>query len=165
MKTSICFFWFTQFSILFLFICGAVWVTGCTVPGSSIEVKQAPEASLNRYKIVAVDVTTKDADFNPNQVDFMTKCIVEQLRESARFVKVYDINSSTEHDADLKLSVFVEFVLLYNVKSIESSVTLTDTADGKARATALVNAHSESALLGGQMTNAIAKLIETRIIE
>jgi hypothetical protein len=44
------------------------------------------------------------------------------------------------------------------VQSIEASVALTDLRDGNTLATALVNAHSEWALFGGHMTNAIAKL-------
>jgi len=142
----------------FLFICGLGCVGGCTVPGSSIQVKQAPVASLAQYKVVAVDITTKDLDFSPKQVELLTGSIVDGLRKSARFDKVYSSPKSDERDADLKLSVLVEFVLLYNVKSIEGSVVLTDTGDGKALASAQVNAHSEAALFGGQMTNAISKL-------
>jgi hypothetical protein len=147
-----------RLAILVLCICGTALIAGCTAPGSSIEVKEAPAGSLNPYKIVAVEATTGDADFDSNQVNFLTISIIDRLRESGRFDKVYDSTSSTEHDANLKLSVLVEFVLVYNVKSIESSVALTDITDGKTLAAALVNAHSESAFLGGKMTNAIAKL-------
>lgn len=159
MKANTRFFHLSQFSILFLFICGIVCLTGCTTPGSSIEVKQAPAESLVRHKVVAVDVANRDGDFGPDDVSFLSKSLVNDLRKSGRFDKVYDATtSSTEHDADLRLSVLVEFVLLYNVKSIESSVTLTDTTSGKTLATAAVNSHSEAAFLGGHMTNAIAQL-------
>ncbi|HUE35925.1 MAG TPA: hypothetical protein VMO20_00940 [Candidatus Acidoferrum sp.] len=151
---------FTRFSILVLFACGFVWLTGCTTPGSSIEVKQAPVVSLARYKIVAVDVVSRDADFSPGYVVLLSNALVDDLRKSGRFDKVYDSSFTSERDADLKLSVLVELVLVYNVKSIESSVTLTDIANGKTLAKAVVDAHSESAFLGGQMTNAITKLNE-----
>lgn len=151
-------FRFTQFAILFLFICGVVWVTGCTTPGGSIEVKQPPVERLARYKTVVVDVANKDADFSPNDVALLSNSLVNDLRESGKFDKVYDSDSSSKQDADLKVSVLVQFVLLYNVKSIESSVTLTDTADGKSLAKATIDAHSESAFQGGHMTNAIAQL-------
>ena len=133
-------------------------MTGCTAPGGNIEVKQAPAESLARYKIIAVDVTNRDGDFSPEDVGFLSNALVDDLRKSGRFEKVYDSTSSKEHDADLKLSVLIKFVLLYNVKHIESSVTLTDAASGKILAAADVNAYSESAFQGGQMENAIAQL-------
>jgi hypothetical protein len=152
---------FIQFSALILFICGLVCTGGCTTPGSSIEVKQTPAQSLSRYKIVAVEVTNKDPDFDTNDVDQLTGSILDGLRKSARFDKVYASATSDEHDADLKLSVAVQFVIAANmnkVQSIETSVALTDLGDGKTLATALVNSHSEWSLFGGRMTNAIAKL-------
>ena len=157
MKTSVCLFHFIRFPILVLF-CGLVWITGCTTPGSSIEVKQTPAESLVRYKIVAVDVANRDADFSRGCVILLSNYLVDDLRKSGRFEKVYESPYTSESDADLKLSVLVELAVFTNVKSIESSVRLTDTASGKTVATALVNAHSESAFLGGQITNAIAKL-------
>ncbi len=157
------FFRFVRFPILFLFICGAACLTGCTTPGSSIEVKQAPTENLKRYQTVVVDVANRDADFTTNDVIFLGDSLVNDLRKSGRFDKVYDSATPTEHPADLKLSVLVDFVVLYNVKSIESSVTLTDTANGKMFATAQINSHSESAFLGGHMTNAITQL-SSRIV-
>ena len=139
-------------------------MTGCTTPGSNIEVKQAPAESLARYKILAVDVITRDPDFSPGYVVLLSNALVDDLRKSGRFDKVYDSPYTSEHDADLKLSLLVELSVFDNVKSIESSVTLKDTADGKTIATALVNAHSESAFLGGQMTNAINQLSD-RIVD
>jgi hypothetical protein len=160
MYTYTNFIHFNRFLILVLFTCGFVSITGCTTPGSSIEVKQAPAESLARYKTVAIDVASRDADFNPAYVVLLSNALVDDLSKSGSFQKVYDSASTSERDADLKLSVLVEFTLFYNVKSIESSVTLTETADGKTLAMALVNANSESALRGGKMTNAIAKLSE-----
>jgi hypothetical protein len=164
MKANTSFFHFFRFPILFLFICGVVGITGCTTPGSSIEVKQAPAESLARYKILAVDVTSKDPDFSPGYVVLLSNSLVDDLRKSGRFEKVYDAPYTSERDANLKLSVLVEFSVFDNVKSIESSVTLTDAAGGKTIATALINAHSESAFLGGQMTNAINQLSD-RIVD
>jgi len=150
-----------QLSALILFVCGLLCISGCTTPGSSIQVKQTPAQSLSGYKIVAVEVTNMDLDFDTNEVDRLTGSIVDGLRKSGRFDKVYDSATSDEHDADLKLSIVVQFVLAANmnkVQSIETSVALTDLGDGKTLATALVNSHSEWALFGGHMTNAIAKL-------
>ena len=111
---------------------------------------------------MAVEVTNKDLDFDTNEVDQLTSSILGGLRKSGRFDKVYAYSQSDEHDADLKLSVLVEFVvglnMKNNVQSIETSVALTDIGDGKTLATALVNSHSEWALFGNHMTNAIAKL-------
>jgi hypothetical protein len=150
-----------QFSALILFVCGLVCTCGCTTPGSSIEVKQTSAQSLSIYKSVAVEVTNKDLDFSTNEVDQLTSSILGGLRKSGRFDKVYDSTTPDEHNADLKLSVVVQFVLAVNmnkVQSIETSVALTDLRDRKTLATALVNSHSEWALFGGHMTNAIAKL-------
>ena len=123
--------------------------------------KQSPAQSLSRYRIVALEVANKDLDFSTNEVDQLTGSILDGLRKSGRFDKVYDSATSDEHDADLKLSVLVEFVIgpnTHSVQSIESSVALRDPGDGKTLATALVNSHSEWALFGGHMANAIAKL-------
>lgn len=150
-----------RFAALILFVCGLVCAGGCTTAGSSIEVKQAPAGSLSGHKIIVVEVTTRDLDFSPEQVGQLTSSIVDSLRKSGRYDKVYASPTSDEHDADLKLSVLVEFVIgpnMHSVQSIESSVALTDPGDGKTLGTALVNAHSEWALFGGKMTNAIAKL-------
>ena len=133
-------------------------MAGCATPGSSIEVKQAPAASLAQYKTVEIEVTNRDDDFSSYDGLQLDQFLADDLRKSGRFEQIsYYNDSSTEH-ADLKLSVLVEFVLLYNSKSIESSVTLTDTATGKTMAQALIDAHSESAFMGGHMTNAIAQL-------
>jgi hypothetical protein len=159
MKTHPCFFHFVRFSIWFLFLGGLVGVTGCTTPGSTMEVKQTLLKSPGRYKIVAIDVTSRDADFGPGYVALLDNSLINDLRNSGKFERVYDTSLSSERDADLKLSVLVEFTLFYNVKHIEGSVTLTDAAGGKTLATASINAHSEFNLfMGGQMTNAIAKL-------
>ena len=151
-----------QFSALILFICGLVYAGGCTTPpGSNIDVKQSLIGGLSSHKIVAVDVTTKDLDFTPEQVRQLTGAIVDGLRKSARFDKIYDSATTNEHDADLKLSVRVEFVMgpnRYRVQSIESSLTLIDPSDDKTLAMVLVNSHSEWRLFGGHMTNAIAQL-------
>jgi hypothetical protein len=150
-----------QLSVFVLFICGLVCAGGCTTPGSSIEVKQTPAHTLSRYKTLAVEITNKDPDFGTNEVDQLTGSILGGLRKSGRFDKVYDGTTPDEHNAGLKLSVVVQLVLAANmnkVQSIEASVALTDLRDGKTLATALVNAHSEWALFGGHMTNAIAKL-------
>ncbi len=150
-----------QFPALVLFICGLVCTGGCTTLGSSIEVKQTPAQSLFRYKSVAVEVANRDLDFSTNEVDQLTSSILDGLRKSGRFDKVYESATSDKHDADLKLFVLVEFVMgpnTHGVQSIETSVTLTNLGNGKTLATALVNSHSEWALFGGHMTNAIAKL-------
>lgn len=150
-----------QSSILIVIICGLVCAAGCTTPGSGIEVKQTSVKPLSGYKIVAVEVTNKDLDFGTNEVDQLTGSILDDLRRSGRFNKVYDSTTSDEHDADLKLSVVVQFVLAANmnkVQSIETFVALTDLGNGKMLASANVNSHSEWAFLGGHMTNAIAKL-------
>ena len=150
-----------QFTGLLLFMCGLICAGGCTTAGSSIEVKQAPAGSLSGHKIVAVEVSTRDLDFSPKQVDLLTDSIVDGLRKSARFDNVYDSATSDEHDADLKLSVVVQFVVgpnTHHVQSIESSVALMDPGDGKTLASALVNSHTEWALFGGKMTNAITRL-------
>jgi len=159
MKAGIPSFDLFQFAGLLLFICGLICTGGCsTPPGGTIEAKQAPIGGLPRHKIVAVEVTTRDADFTSNQVELLANSIVDGLRKVNQFDRVYDSATANEHDADLKLSVLVELVLLYNVKSIESSVKLTDLGDGKTLAAANVNSHSESAFFGGHMTNAIAQL-------
>lgn len=163
MKTGTRFFQPIRCTGLLLFICWLACAGGCTTPpGSSIEVKQALVGGLSGHKIVAVDVTTRDADFSPKQVGQLTSAIVDGLRKSDRFDEVYDSATAKEHDADLKLSVLVVFVMgpnLHGVQSIESTVALTDPADGKTLASASVNAHSEWAFWGGgHMTNAIAQL-------
>jgi hypothetical protein len=161
MKTSIPSFNLVPFSVLILFICGLVCTGGCTSAGTSMEVKQTPATNLSRYKIVAVEVTTKDLDFDTNQIDQLTGSILDGLHKSARFDKVYASSSSDEHDADLKLSVVVQFVLgpnMNKVQSIETSVALTDTGDGKTLASALVNSHTEWSLFGGNMNKAITML-------
>lgn len=155
------FFHLIQFSALLLFICGLICTSGCTTAGTSIEVKQTPAISLSRYKIVAVEVTTKDLDFDSKEVDQLTGSILDGLRKSARFDKVYASATSDEYDADLKLSVVVQFVVgpnMHSVQSIETSVALIDPGDGKTLAAALVNSHTEWALFGGNMTKAIARL-------
>jgi len=162
MKTGAHFSHLTRFSVLLLYICGLVCAGGCTAPpGSSIEVKQAPVGGVSKHKIVSVEVTTRDTDFSPKQVDLLTDSIADGLRKSARFDKIYVGTTSNEHEADLKLSVVVQFVIgpnTHKVQSIESSVVLTDPSDGKTLASANVNAHSGWALFGGHMTNAIAQL-------
>jgi hypothetical protein len=161
MKTSNRFCNLFQLSAFILFICGLVCSGGCTTAGSSIEVKQTPAQSLSRYKIVAVEVNNKDPDFDTNEADQLTGSILDGLRKSGRFDKVYTSATSDEHDADLKLSVVVQFVIAANMKkvqSIETSVALTDLGDGKTLAAALISSHSEWSLFGGKMTNAIAKL-------
>jgi hypothetical protein len=151
-----------QFSALILFVCGLlVCAGGCTTPGSSIEVKQTPAQDLSKYKSIAVEVTNKDPDFDANEVDHLTDSILDGLRKSARFDKVYANSSPNEHNTDLKLSVAVQFVVAANmnkVQSIETSVAFIDTGDGKTLASASVNSHTEWALFGGHMTNAIVKL-------
>ena len=161
MKTSNCSCNLFQLSSFILSICGLLCVGGCTTPESSIEVKQTPAKTLSGYKIVAVEVTNKDLDFDSNEVDQLTGSILDGLSKSSRFDKVYACSSSDEHDADLKLSVTVQFVITANmnkVQSLETSVALIDTGNGKTLAAALVNSHSEWAFFGGHMTNAIAKL-------
>ena len=148
----------TRFFILFLFLCGVAGLTGCMTPGSSIEVKQVPAESLAKYKTITIDVANRDADFTTNDVIFLNDSLVNDFRKSGRFEKVYDNSSPNEHDADLKLSVSVDLVMLYNVKNIESTAVLTDIANGKSLATAQIDSHSESAFLGGHMTNAITQL-------
>ena len=161
MKASTRSFNLIQFFALILFICGLVCAGGCTSAGTNIDVKQTPAISLPRYKIVAVEVTTKDPDFDSKEIGQLTGSILDGLRKSARFDKVYASSSSDKYDADLKLSVAVQFVVGANmnkVQSIETSVTLIDPADGKTLASALINSHTEWRLLGGNMTKAITRL-------
>lgn len=158
MQANTCSFHLFRLPILSFFLGGLVLLTGCTTPGSSIEVKRAPAGNLARYKIVAIDVASRDDDFGRGYVILLSNALVDDLRKSGRFDKVYDGPSTSESDADLKLSVLVELAVFTNVKSIDSSVTLTDAASGRTLAAAHVNAHSESAFFGGQMTNAINKL-------
>lgn len=162
--------WSEQFQcvILLLLLGGVICLGGCsTPPGGSVQWIQAPGGTLSQYKSIAVVVNTKDADFSPNDVSQLKSFIIEDLRKSARYEKVYDGLFTSEHDVDLRLSVLVEFAVgpnTHKVQSIESRVTLIDIGDGKTVATALINGHSEWALFGGHMTNAMMKLSE-QIIE
>jgi hypothetical protein len=74
--------------------------------GSGINIIQAPSVSLNKYKIVAVEVSD---DFNTgNPVSANTQLagfIAAGLHQSGKFDKVYSTAFTVEHDADLRLSV------------------------------------------------------------
>jgi len=150
-----------QLCTISFFIFGFICAGGCTAPGSSIEVQQTPAASLFKYKIISVEVTTKDLDFDEMEIDQLTGSILSGLRKSARFDKVYAASFSDENDADLKLSVVIRFVEAVNYKSaqsIESSMVLVDSGNGETLARAFVNSDSGRGLFGGKMTNAIVTL-------
>lgn len=157
-----------NYATLLIIVGVVISLCGCTTPaGGSIQVIQAPGGNLSQHKSIAVAVDTKDADFSPKDVSRLKGFIIEGLRKSARYEKVYADLSPAEQDVVLNLSVHVEFVVgpnTHKVQSIESRVTLTKQSDGKTIGTALVKAHSEWALFGGHMTNAMAKLSE-QIVE
>jgi len=161
LKTNTRFSQLIQFSIWLLFICGLACTDGCTSARTSIEVKQTPAISPSKYKVIAVEVTTKDLDFDSTETDQLTGSIVDGLRKSAKFENVYAISSSSEHDADLKLSVVIQFTVGANInrtQNVETSVTLTDTGDGKTVADATVNASTGWNFFGVNMSKAIIKL-------
>ena len=67
-----------------------VSLNGCTTPpGGSIQVIQAPGKILSQHKSIAVAVATKDADFRPEDVARLKGFIIEDLRKSERYEKVY----------------------------------------------------------------------------
>jgi hypothetical protein len=147
-------------------------ITGCASSGSGIEVQQSPVMGLNRYKIVAVDVSTQDPDFESTKIEQLTGSILTRLRNSGKFYKVYATSFTIQHDADLRLSVVVQFVVngerhsaIYVNKpsSVDASVALIEASNGKALASAIVHSHTGSALVPGisqapTMSDAIEKL-------
>jgi hypothetical protein len=150
-----------KFSALVSFICGLICASGCTSASTSIEVKQAPATSPFKHKTIVVEVTTKDLDFDSKEIDQLTGSIVDGLRKSAKFENVYVISSSGGHDADLKLSVLIQFTVGANInrtENVETSVTLTDTGDGKTIADATVNYSTGWNFFGVNMSKAIVRL-------
>jgi len=161
MKAHAKFLHLIKFSALLSLICGLIGASGCTSASTSIEAKQTQSISRSRYKIIAVEVTTKDLDFDSKKIDQLTGSIVDGLRKSAKFDNVYVISSSGEHDADLKLSVVIQFTVGANInrtQNVETSVTLTDTGDGKTIADATVNSSPGWNFFGVNMSKAIVRL-------
>ncbi len=147
-----------QFSAVCLFVCGLLCTSGCTTAGTSIEVKQTPAINFSQNQTVMVIVKTRDADFNPKQVEQLADAIIDGLRKSAKFDKVYGITSVVEPFTNLKLSVVVQFVVVQNVWSIETTVSLIDLRDGMTLGKANINSHTEWAFFGGNVSNAIDRL-------
>jgi hypothetical protein len=161
MKAHAKFLHLIKFSALLSFVCGLIVASGCTSASTSIEAKQTQSISLSRYKIIAVEVTTKDLDFDSKKIDQLTGSIIDGLRKSAKFDNVYAISPSGEHDADLKLSVVIQFTVRANInrtQNVETTVTLTDTSDGKTIADATVNSSTGWNFFGVNMSKAIVRL-------
>jgi hypothetical protein len=151
----------TRFLLLIQCLALLALVGGCASAGTNVEVKQPPAFNLSKYKIIAVEVTTKDPDFDTKEINQLTGAVLDGLKASGKFDKVYGSSSPDEHDATLKLSVVVQFVVGPNmdkVQSIETSVTLMDIATGNTLARANANSHTEWALWGGNMPKAITRL-------
>ena len=150
-----------QFAAACLFICGLLSTSGCTTAGTSVEVKQPPALNFSSPQTIAVAVTTRDADFNPIQVKLLKDAIINGLRKSTKFDKVYGIASTNEPAKGLKLSVVVQFVIgpnMHKVQSVETSVALMNQSDGQTLGNANINVHTEWAFFGGNMNKAIASL-------
>jgi len=158
MKTSTRFAHTIQFFEMLLFLSGLLCAGGCRTAGSSIEVQQTPVTSLDKYRILAVDVTTKDPDFGRKEIAELTGFIVAKFSGLGKFEKAYATSAKAEHDADLKLSVVVQLfvngeqdnaVFVNQPGSIDASVTLTDASNGNTLASAIVHSHTGSAAVAG----------------
>ena len=107
-----------QFSAARFLIFGLLCTGGCVAVNTSIEPQQTPSASLNKYKIVAVDISTQNPNFDSQKIDQLTGSVLAGLRKSGKFEKVYAANYSVEHNADLKLSVVVKFAVVESKQDI-----------------------------------------------
>jgi hypothetical protein len=152
---------FIPFFAFFFFLSGVVCNIGCRSVNATVEMQQNPVVNLSKYKIIVIDVSSKDPDFNSTEIDQLTDSIVSGLRNSARFEKVYAASSKIEHDADLKLSVTVQLAIsptLNGTQSLESSAVLTDASDGKKLAEATVKSGTGAGLFGVKTSTVIARL-------
>lgn len=139
---------------------GLVLTSGCAAV-SNINVKQASNFNSADYKTIAIEVTSKDTDFQEWQKIQLIEFVYERLNKSGRFEKVRIDSVDVNHKTDLKLSVTIDLVVgsaVGKLQSIETSVALINSTNGNVLANAAIDAHGRWPFFGGKVNRAIDQL-------
>lgn len=134
-----------------LLLSGMFCVAGCRSVNGMIDIQKPLVNSLSKYRIIEVEVSSKDPDFGSKEINQLADSIVIDLRQSNQFEKVYAASTAAKISADLKLSVAIQLVIgpsLHGKQSIESVVTLVETTEGQTLAVAKVSAITGPGLIG-----------------